>query len=138
MKVAGVGVELGQRQAVVQALECSDSKNELAWLVLRVIGKLAPCTETSLIAYIAGDYTTSDSPIGHIILDALVKLKALGFIHSAEEQIGITDEGRRFLDELLIDPLSPRALHVAFLRALPVAFLTALAPTSLATSSLHW
>ena len=117
------------RQGVVQALEYSDSRNELAWLVLRVIGRLAPCTETSLIASIAGDYTTSDSPTGHIILDALVKLKALGFIQSAEEQIGITDEGRRFLDELLVDPLSPRALHVAFL--------TALASTSLAKHTLR-
>ena len=86
------------RPGVAQALRYSDSRNELAWLVLRVIGRLAPCTETSLVAYISRDYTKSETPTGRLVLDDLPKLKALGFIESTEEQIGITDAGRHFLD----------------------------------------
>jgi murein L,D-transpeptidase YcbB/YkuD len=90
-------------------------KIELAWLVLRVVGKLAPCTETSLIAYISGDYAKSEIPTGRVVLDALLKLKSLGFIESTEEQIGITDAGRRFLDELPVNPVSIRVPYAAFL-----------------------
>ena len=85
------------RPGVAQALRYSDSRNVLAWLVLRVISRLAPCTETSLVAYISRDYTKSETPTGRLVLDALPKLKALGFIESTEEQIGITDAGRHFL-----------------------------------------
>jgi murein L,D-transpeptidase YcbB/YkuD len=94
-----------------------DSRDELAWLVLRVIGKVVPCTETSLIAYISGDYTKSDTPTGRVVLDALLKLKALGFIESTEEQIGITDTGRRFLDELTVSPASLRVCQHYLARA---------------------
>ena len=78
-------------------------------------GKLAPCTETSLIAYISGDYTMSDSPRGRVVRDALLKLKALGFIESTKEQISITDAGGRFLDELPVNPASIGAPYAAFL-----------------------
>ena len=104
------------RPGVAQALRYSDSRNELAWLVLRVIGRLAPCTETSLVAYISRDYTKSETPTGRLVLDALPKLKALGFIESTEEQIGITDAGRHFLDELPVNPASLRAPNSVFLR----------------------
>jgi hypothetical protein len=102
-----------------QALEISLSRHELACLVLRVIEKLAPCTEASLVAYVSGDYTSSDSPTRHLILKALLKLKALGLIKSTDEQIGITDIGRRFLEKLPIEPLSAVAPNTAFL-AIPV------------------
>ena len=107
----------------VAALECV-SKNELAWLILRVTQKLSPCSKTSLIAYISGDYTTS--PTSEIIFDALSRLEALALIQIAAEQIAITDKGRRFLNELAVDPLSPRT---------PFAFLTA--PNSPAQHAPH-
>ena len=107
----------------VAALECV-SKNELAWLILRVTQKLSPCSKTSLIAYISGDYATS--PTSEIIFDALSRLEALALIQIAAEQIAITDKGRRFLNELAVDPLSPRT---------PFAFLTA--PNSPAQHAPH-
>ena len=58
----------------------------------------------------------SETPTGRVVLDALLKLKALGFIESTEEQIGITDAGRRFLDELPVNPASLRAPYAVFLR----------------------
>ena len=97
----------------VAALEYA-SRNDLAWLILRVTQKLSPCSKTSLIAYISGDYPTS--PTAEIIFDALLRLEALALIQIANEQIAITDKGRRFLDELAVDHLSPRT---------PFAFLTA-------------
>ena len=107
----------------VAALECV-SKNDLAWLILRVTQKLSPCSKTSLIAYISGDYTMS--PTSEIIFDALSRLEALALIQIAAEQIAITDKGRRFLNELAVDPLSPRT---------PFAFLTA--PNSPAQHAPH-
>ena len=104
------------------------SRNDLAWLILRVTQKLSPCSKTSLIAYISGDYTTS--PTSEIIFDALLRLEAVALIQIANEQIAITDKGRRFLDELAVDHSSPRT---------PLAFLTA--PTLLigsrATTLIH-
>ena len=82
------------------------SKNDLAWLILRVTQKLSPCSKTSLITYISGDYATS--PTSEIIFDALSRLEALALIQIAAEQIAITDKGRRFVNELAVDPLSPR------------------------------
>ena len=111
----------------VAALEYA-SRNDLAWLILRVTQKLSPCSKTSLIAYISGDYPTS--PTSEIIFDALLRLEAPALIQIANEQIAITDKGRRFLDELAVDHLSPRT---------PFAFLTA--PTLLigsrATTLIH-
>jgi murein L,D-transpeptidase YcbB/YkuD len=111
----------------IKALECSESRDQLAWLVLRLVGKLSPCAKTSLIAYISGDYTTTDPPTGDIIFNALLKLKARALIQFSQEQIAITDEGRRLLDEPPVDALRPRPPYVAFL--------TALVPTSLAECS---
>ena len=68
------------RWGVATALRYSDLRNELVWLVLRVIRGLAPCTVTSLVGYISRDYTKSETPTGRVILDALLELKALGFI----------------------------------------------------------
>ena len=103
---------VGMRRAVA-ALEYA-SRNDLAWLILRVTQKLSPCSKTSLIAYISGDYPTS--PTTEIIFDALLRLEAPALIQIANEQIAITEKGRRFLDELAVDHLSPRT---------PFDFLTA-------------
>jgi hypothetical protein len=91
----------------VKAFEGSNPSDQLGWLVLRVIAELSPCTKTSLIAYVAaGD---SNSAVGHTTLNphtreffcnALLKLKGLAFVRFDQEQIAITDEGRRFLGEL--------------------------------------
>ncbi|MCI0624371.1 MAG: L,D-transpeptidase family protein, partial [Acidobacteria bacterium] len=106
-----------------QAFEYSDLRDELAWLVLRVISKLEPCTETSLVAYITGNYTPSHTPTRRFILNALAKLKALGLIQSAAGEIAITEVGRRFLDKLPIDASSPRAPFVALLAVPRLAWL---------------
>jgi hypothetical protein len=75
---------------------------DLASLVLRVLEKLAPCSKASLVAYISGNYTTVESPTGHIILHALLRLEALALVRVAEHEIVITDSGKRFLDDLNI------------------------------------
>ncbi|MGO8840613.1 MAG: hypothetical protein ACLQF1_05580 [Methyloceanibacter sp.] len=91
----------------VEALEGSNPGDQLAWFVLRFIAELSPCTETSLIAYVSGadctpesGHTESASQARELICNALLKLKELAFIQLTEEQIAITDEGRRFLDKL--------------------------------------
>jgi hypothetical protein len=73
---------------------------DLASLVLRVLEKLAPCSKASLVAHISGDYTTVESPTGHIILHALLRLEALALVRVAEHEIVITGSGKRFLDDL--------------------------------------
>jgi hypothetical protein len=92
-------------------------------LVLRVVAALSPCKKTSLIAYVSGStselgHTASDSHTRELIFNALLKLKALVFIEFAQEKIAITDEGRRFLDELPVVALRPRTPYAAFLSAL--------------------
>jgi hypothetical protein len=88
--------------------ENSNPEDQLAWLVLRVIAALSPCTKASLIDYViaAGD---SNSKVGQttftphrrkLVGDALLKLKGFAFIRFTQEQIAVTDEGRRFLSEL--------------------------------------
>jgi hypothetical protein len=91
----------------VKALEEPDPRNQLAWLVLRVLAKLSPCTERSLFAYVAAGesksevgHTTYAPHRGELIGNALLKLERLAFIQFAQTQIAITNEGRRFLDEL--------------------------------------
>jgi L,D-transpeptidase YcbB len=111
------------RPGGVQQFEYSVLRDELAWLILRVISILEPCTEISLIAYITGNYTPSPAPIGPLTLDAVAKLKALGLIQSAEGEIAITEAGNRFLDELPINPPSPRAPFVALLAVPGLAWL---------------
>ena len=88
--------------------ESSNPEDQLAWLVLRVIAALSPCTKASLIDYViaAGD---SNSKVGQttftphrrkLVGDALLKLKGFAFIRITQDQIAITDGGRRFLSEL--------------------------------------
>jgi hypothetical protein len=91
-----------------KSFESSNPDDQLAWLVLRVITALSPCTKASLIDYViaAGN---SNSKVGQttftphrrkLVGDALLKLKGFAFIRFTQEQIAITDEGRRFLSEL--------------------------------------
>jgi hypothetical protein len=99
----------------VLAFERSKRGDQLAWLVLRVIAQFSPCTKTSLIAYVAerdskrGQTTLSAQRLELIILTALLKLKGLAFVRFAQEQIAITDEGKRFLRELPTVGLRPNA-----------------------------
>ena len=69
---------------------------------------LSPCTKASLVDYViaAGD---SNSKVGQttfiphrrkLVGAALLKLKGFAFIRFTQEQIAITDEGRRFLNDL--------------------------------------
>jgi hypothetical protein len=107
----------------VKAVEDSNSGDQLAWLVLRVIAALSPCKKTSLIAYVSGSTselrrTASDPYTRELILNVLLKLEALDFIEFAQEKITITDEARRFLDELPVVASRPRRPYAAFLRAL--------------------
>ena len=111
------------RPGGVQQSEYSVVREELAWLVLRVISILEPCTETSLIAYITGNYTPFHTPKGRVTLDALENLKARGLIQSVEGDLAITEVGRRFLDERPIEPSSQRASHVAFFATPGLAWL---------------
>jgi hypothetical protein len=103
----------------------SDSRTQLAWLILRVIGKLSFCTKTSLVAYVSGDYAPSNSPTGDIIFNAVLRLEGLGFVRVAQEQIAITDEGRRFLDKLPFEALAGCTSCIAYLSALVPASLAA-------------
>jgi hypothetical protein len=90
----------------VLAFECS-KEDQLAWLVLRVIAALSPCTETSLIAYVAAGLSKSEVGLTtftpytrEFISNSLLKLEGIAYIRFAQDQIAITEEGRRFLDEL--------------------------------------
>jgi murein L,D-transpeptidase YcbB/YkuD len=116
----------------VKALEDSNSGDQLAFLVLRVVAELSPSTKTSLIAYVSGGdstsgHTVSDPHTRELIFNALLTLKALAFIQFAQEQIAITDEGRRFLDKLPVVALRPRT-YVPFLRARVPSLLTEYTP----------
>jgi L,D-transpeptidase YcbB len=112
----------------VKAFEDSNWRGELAWLLLRVIADLSPCTTTSLIAHVSGGNPPSelgravpDSHTRELILDTLLKLEILDFIQSSQEQIVLTDKGRRGWKESAVPTLQPRSSYFAFLRALTLA-----------------
>jgi hypothetical protein len=90
----------------IKPFEGSDPGDQLAWLILRVIAGLSPCTKTSLITYLAaGDskseigLTTLTAHKRELISNALLKLERLAFIRLAQGKIAISDEGRRILSE---------------------------------------
>src|ERR1700730_15492368 len=119
----------------VKALEGSNSRDQLGWLVLRGVAESSPSTETSLIAYVSGgDSTpelghTSASQAQELIGNTLLKLKELAFIQLTKEQIAITDEGRRFLDKLpVVGHLGLRTPYVALLGARMPTLLTEYTP----------
>ena len=85
----------------VEALE--GSRDQLAFLVLRLIAEHSPCAETYLLSRVAGGGSDdgANASAAHaqgLICDALRTLKSLGFIEFIQEQIAITDDGERFLD----------------------------------------
>jgi hypothetical protein len=95
-----------------QGTQGHDPNDQLAWLVLRVIDQLSPCTEASLLAVVVpGDQDATRAqerlgPEGRKLVDtALRKLDALGFVRLNRTQIDLTDEGRRFLHELPVAAL---------------------------------
>lgn len=98
----------------VKALEDTSSMDELAWLVLRVVSELSPCTKRLLLAFVSGSDSTSSpghaygSAVQERISKALLKLKALALIHLADEKIVITDEGRRLLGDSPMAASPPR------------------------------
>ena len=105
--------------------DSANSSDQLAWLVLRLVAEHSPCTKTSLVGYVSGEgagsdhsSTAPDSHTGKLISDVLRKLKARGFIAFAQEQISITEEGKRFLEELQIEPSQPRARYPALLQTI--------------------
>jgi DNA-binding PadR family transcriptional regulator len=93
----------------VEALE--GSRDQLAFLVLRLIAEHSPCAETDLLSRVAGgdsdgEPNASASHAQGLICDALRKLKSLGLIEFVQEQIAITDEGRRVLEGSLRESAS--------------------------------
>jgi hypothetical protein len=98
----------------ISALEDLNPVDRLACLVLRVLAELSPCTERSLIECVSGGAPRSQpgqashSHTRELVHSALLKLKALAFIHFAEERIAITDEGRRCLEDLPVVTLRQR------------------------------
>ena len=109
----------------------SISRDQLAWLILGLVAKISPCTETLLVAYISGadatpelGHTASASQVRELILNALLKLKELALIQLTKEQIAITDKGRRFLDKLSVAAPRVRTPYVAFVRARMPTLLT--------------
>ena len=85
----------------VEALE--GSRDQLAFLVLRLIAEHSPCAETYLLSRVAGGGSDdgANASAAHaqgLICDALRTLKSLGFIEFIQEQIAVTDDGKRFLD----------------------------------------
>ena len=105
--------------------EDSGWRDELAWLLLRVIDELSPCTTKSLVAHVSGDIPPGTP--GHashtrkLVLDALLKLEMLDFIDSSQEQIVLTDKGRRRRDEAALPDSQPRSSRFAILKALTLA-----------------
>ena len=88
--------------------------DQLAWLVLRVVAELSPCTKSSLIAQVLGrgnskserSDAASASHMQKVIGRALLTLKELAFVQFADKQIVIAEKGRRFLDALPLAGLS--------------------------------
>ena len=79
------------------------SSGEFAWLLLRVIAQLCPCSTNALVAHVSGDTAPGESGRSshtrRLVLDALLTLEILDLIDSSEEQIVLTDKGRRDLHE---------------------------------------
>src|SRR5262245_55147337 len=79
-----------------------ESKDQLAWLVLRLIADDSPCSETTLFSRVFGGAAEeaqrhANSHAQALICDALRKLKSQGLIEFVQEQVAITDVGRHFL-----------------------------------------
>jgi Mn-dependent DtxR family transcriptional regulator len=71
------------------------SAGELDYLLLRVISKLSPCSEGTLLKRINGESTS--------VRNCLARLVRLGLIELKNQKVIITDTGRRYV--------SPEASH---------------------------
>lgn len=87
----------------VPSFEESNWREEFAWLLLRVIAELSPCTPNALVAHVSGDTAPGESGRSShtrkLVLDALLTLEMLDLIDSSQEQIVLTDKGRRHRNE---------------------------------------
>lgn len=85
----------------VRALEDRDPLDQLAWLVLRVLAELSPCTERSLIGLVSGGgapserWQASGPHARELIRSALLKLNALAFIQCAQGHVAIKSAPER-------------------------------------------
>jgi murein L,D-transpeptidase YcbB/YkuD len=99
-------------------------RDELAWLLLRVIAELSPCSTNSLIAHVSGDIPPGEpgraSHTRKLVLDALLKLEILGLIDSSQEQIVLTDKRRRRWNKSAV-PASAQSSCFNFVSALTLA-----------------
>jgi murein L,D-transpeptidase YcbB/YkuD len=104
----------------LSALENTTWRNQLACLLLRVIAELAPCTPASLIACVAGNPPSgcghSDSSTRRLVFDTLLTLEIQDLVRTDQDQISITDKGRRYLDQWLAQDLPPPAPDSVHLR----------------------
>lgn len=89
------------------------SSGEFAWLLLRVIAQLCPCSTNALVAHVSGDTAPGESGRSshtrRLVLDALLTLEILDLIDSSEEQIVLTDKGRRDLHESAVPASETRS-----------------------------
>ena len=104
-------------QRRVNALEGLNPEDQLAWLLLRVVAELSPCTERSLLDRILGSALlsrqASNSHTRELVCSALIKLNELTFIRFTNAQIAITDQGRQFLDELPVRRLDGQSAETS-------------------------
>ena len=104
-------------QRRVNALEGLNREDQLAWLLLRVVAELSPCTERSLLERILGSALlsrqASNSHTRELVCSALIKLNELTFIRFTNAQIAITDQGRQFLDELPVRRLDGQSAETS-------------------------
>ena len=113
----------------LSALENINGRNQLAWLLLRVIAELAPCTPASLLSCVSGQSPPAgsgrpDSGTRRLVFDTLLTLEIQDLVQTDQDQISITDKGRRHLDQWLAQGLplpAPDSVHAgtraAFVRA---------------------
>jgi L,D-transpeptidase YcbB len=104
-----------------EALE--GSRDQLAVLVLRLIAEHSPCAKSYLLSRVTGadpddGANASASHAQGLICDALRKLKSLGFVEFAQEEIEITNDGRLFLEGSLAE--SPSSLQQSSKLILPI------------------
>jgi L,D-transpeptidase-like protein len=111
----------GEMRRGITPFEDSGWRDELAWLLLRVIAELSPCTTNSLIAHVSADISAGEagraSHTRKLVLDALLKLEILDLIDSSQDQILLTEKGRR-RNEAVVRTSQHRGSWFASLRAL--------------------
>jgi murein L,D-transpeptidase YcbB/YkuD len=106
----------------IASFKDSGWRDELAWLLLRVIGELSPCTTNFLVTRVSDDILPGEpgraSHTRKLVLDALLKLEILDLIDTSGEQIVLTDKGRRRQNEAPIPASQHRGSCFGSLRAL--------------------